>query len=209
MEDGSQLTLGGASTVLADLSETKRTVQLTSGEALFDVAHDPSRPFVVIAGDARITAIGTAFSVRHTGSRIHVAVASGIVAVTTADGRESRVCRSTDLGDRRLGRRSRTHRHSRRARPQERTTTIHRRAFTGCGCRPESLLGRSHRSRRRRRSVVDHRRGPRTRPPRLARRSRQGPAGRYYVRRRADCDSRPELNSPAKLTTSYQSCHRM
>lgn len=91
LEDGSRLTLGGASTVRADLSDNRRTVQLTSGEAFFDVAHDPSRPFVVIAGDARITAIGTAFSVRHTGSRIHVAVASGIVGVTTADGREQSI----------------------------------------------------------------------------------------------------------------------
>src|SRR5690349_20668988 len=47
-----------------DFSAKSRAVRLIAGEALFQVAKDAARPFVVAAGDARVRAIGTAFNVR-------------------------------------------------------------------------------------------------------------------------------------------------
>jgi len=45
-------------------SERRRDVRLVSGQALFKVAKDEGRPFIVSAGDRRITATGTSFDVR-------------------------------------------------------------------------------------------------------------------------------------------------
>jgi transmembrane sensor len=41
-----------------------RQVKLDRGEAWFQVAKDPQRPFVVESGPVRVRAVGTAFSVR-------------------------------------------------------------------------------------------------------------------------------------------------
>ena len=54
------------------------------GEVLFDVAHDEKRPFLVIAGDTTIRAIGTAFNVELNDRNIEVTVTDGIVEVETA-----------------------------------------------------------------------------------------------------------------------------
>ncbi len=59
--------LGAARRVIRDClreqRDTRRTVRLLRGRAFFDVARDPDRPFTVEAGDARVTALGTAFAV--------------------------------------------------------------------------------------------------------------------------------------------------
>src|SRR5690606_39067575 len=52
------------------------------GEAMFNVAHDPSRPFIVMAGDEEIRAIGTKFSVRYEGTRVRVTLLEGRVQVS-------------------------------------------------------------------------------------------------------------------------------
>ena len=54
---------------------------LDRGEALFHVAHDRQRPFVVVAGRGAITAIGTAFNVRRDDDRVVVSVTEGKVTV--------------------------------------------------------------------------------------------------------------------------------
>jgi transmembrane sensor len=64
MNDGSRITLNTDSRIRVAVSETERRVNLEQGEAFFDVAKDPKRPFVVNAGKQRIVAVGTAFSVR-------------------------------------------------------------------------------------------------------------------------------------------------
>lgn len=64
LEDGSRITLNTASKVEIHYSAARRDVLLLDGQALFRVAKDSSRPFVVAAGDRLITAIGTAFDVR-------------------------------------------------------------------------------------------------------------------------------------------------
>ncbi len=81
LKDGSSMTLNTASTVRVSLSAKERRVQLESGEAFFDVAKDPVRPFVVEAGNRRVVAVGTRFSVRRDGEELHVVVTDGKVRV--------------------------------------------------------------------------------------------------------------------------------
>lgn len=64
LNDGSNITLNTASAVRVDLTPAERRVELERGEAFFVVAKDPSRPFVVRAGNKRVVAVGTQFSVR-------------------------------------------------------------------------------------------------------------------------------------------------
>jgi transmembrane sensor len=56
-------------------------VELNHGEAFFEVAKDPTRPFVVKAGHARVIAVGTQFSVRREGDQVDVVVIEGHVRV--------------------------------------------------------------------------------------------------------------------------------
>jgi transmembrane sensor len=81
LPDGSQLSLGAKSLLVIHFVAQERSVALERGEAFFEVARDKERPFVVRAGGAMITAIGTAFNVRKTGGRVLVAVSEGIVMV--------------------------------------------------------------------------------------------------------------------------------
>ncbi len=64
LSDRSRLTLNTASRAKVRYSARRRSVDLIAGEALFEVAHDAARPFVVSTTAARFTAIGTAFNVR-------------------------------------------------------------------------------------------------------------------------------------------------
>jgi transmembrane sensor len=88
LEDGSTVALGGDSAVALDFDRQQRKITLTRGEAFFDVAQEPSRPFVVQANGTAVTAVGTAFNVRKAGQRlVVVAVSEGAVNVgaTPAD----------------------------------------------------------------------------------------------------------------------------
>ncbi|WP_411033688.1 FecR family protein [Shinella sp. BYT-45] len=64
LPDGSRMTLNTASAVSVDFEGTKRSIALLQGEAYFDVAHDPARPFTVAAAFSEVEVKGTAFSVR-------------------------------------------------------------------------------------------------------------------------------------------------
>ena len=85
LTDGSKVTLGAKTEIAVQYGKCMRTILLNSGEALFDVAHDPKCPFIVIAGDGAITAVGTEFSVRRTLDRVTVQVAEGAVNVQPRD----------------------------------------------------------------------------------------------------------------------------
>jgi ferric-dicitrate binding protein FerR (iron transport regulator) len=85
LTDGSKVTLGAKTEIAVQYGQCRRTILLNSGEALFDVAHDPQCPFIVIAGDGAITAVGTEFSVRRTLDRVTVQVAEGAVNVQPRD----------------------------------------------------------------------------------------------------------------------------
>jgi transmembrane sensor len=82
LPDGSGLTLGARSTVAIDFKGAPRKVELREGEAFFTVKHDKARPFVVHAGGLDVVAVGTAFDVLRTGSRVAVTVQEGTVEVS-------------------------------------------------------------------------------------------------------------------------------
>ncbi|WP_260928241.1 FecR family protein [Novosphingobium sp. 9] len=63
LPDGSTVLLDAASSVSIDFSGRTRRIALDGGAARFDVRHDPARPFEVHVPDARMTALGTRFSV--------------------------------------------------------------------------------------------------------------------------------------------------
>jgi transmembrane sensor len=83
LPDGSVMTLDSATSVAVKFSEHTRELKLIDGEALFDVAKNASRPFIVFAGDTKIRAVGTSFSVRRiAGHPTTVLVREGVVEVT-------------------------------------------------------------------------------------------------------------------------------
>lgn len=86
LADGSQVSIGASSTVAVQLKEDVRLIQLNEGEAFFKVQHEPTRPFVVDAGELTVTAIGTAFNVRKVADSIAVSVTEGRTRVARPDG---------------------------------------------------------------------------------------------------------------------------
>lgn len=85
LSDGSTLTLNTASTVDVAFTAKARHLRLVRGEALFEVAHDPSKPFLVEAGAARFRALGTAFNVRVRPDVVELTVTQGVVAVVAGE----------------------------------------------------------------------------------------------------------------------------
>jgi transmembrane sensor len=83
LDDGSRIALNSNSQIRIEFTAGKRTVRLLHGEAFFEVAHNKERPFVVIAGDNQVTAVGTAFEVRYEPYRIEVTLVEGKVNVTS------------------------------------------------------------------------------------------------------------------------------
>ena len=81
LADGSQVQLNTATRLRASIERDTRTVWLESGEAYFEVTHQAGRPFVVHAGDRRVTVLGTKFSVRRLGAEVKVTVLEGRVRV--------------------------------------------------------------------------------------------------------------------------------
>lgn len=89
LADGSRATLASATGIEVRLSARARDVALTSGEAIFEVAKDPRRPFSVAADGYRAVAVGTRFSVRRDVAALRVVVTEGTVRLDTpasADG---------------------------------------------------------------------------------------------------------------------------
>jgi transmembrane sensor len=84
LRDGSQITLNTASKIRVALTESERHIELQSGEAFFSVAKDPTRPFVVEAGNRRVVAVGTQFSVRRNADDVQVIVTEGKVRLETS-----------------------------------------------------------------------------------------------------------------------------
>ncbi len=88
LADGSRATLASASGIDVRLSQRARDIDLTAGEAIFDVAKDRQRPFTVAADGYRAVAVGTRFSVRRDRADLRVVVTEGTVRLDSppADG---------------------------------------------------------------------------------------------------------------------------
>jgi transmembrane sensor len=82
--------LNTATEVHVALSGTEREIELSRGEAFFEVAKDSKRPFVVNAGKKRVIAVGTQFSVLRDGDEIRVVVSEGTVRIEDRPGIASR-----------------------------------------------------------------------------------------------------------------------
>lgn len=86
--DGSRIELNTRTHLVVRMAaQGERDVDLLDGEAMFDVAHDASRPFVIRAGSGKVTVTGTRFDVHRTPSRTQVIVESGSVIVQGSDGK--------------------------------------------------------------------------------------------------------------------------
>ena len=82
LSDGSLVTLNTDSKLLVHYSKTRRQIQLLQGEALFDVAKNKKRPFVVMAGDTQVRAVGTSFTVKLLPEQpVQVLVREGVVEI--------------------------------------------------------------------------------------------------------------------------------
>jgi transmembrane sensor len=81
LEDGSRIHLNSSSTVDVRFSRQQREVRLIEGEGLFDVTHDPGRPFVVQVPGSKVVAVGTRFNVYFVNDELAVTVLEGKVMV--------------------------------------------------------------------------------------------------------------------------------
>lgn len=79
LEDGSIAAINTDSALEVVMRPRLRQVRLKHGEAWFQVAKDRARPFVVAAGDVRVRAVGTAFSVRRLADGAEIQVTEGTV----------------------------------------------------------------------------------------------------------------------------------
>jgi transmembrane sensor len=86
LPDGSLVTLNTNSRIHLAVTGTERKVELERGEAFFEVAKDPNRPFVVSVGNKRVIAVGTKFSVLREANDVRIVVTEGTVRVETALG---------------------------------------------------------------------------------------------------------------------------
>lgn len=89
LADGSVLHLNTGTEISVAMAASERQVRFDHGEALFEVAKDPSRPFIITSGDQTIRVVGTVFNVlRHQG-KVAVTVAEGIVRVAPVKGSDA------------------------------------------------------------------------------------------------------------------------
>lgn len=81
LADGSRVSLAPRSSLDVRLGAGRRDADLLEGEAFFEVAADPDRPFVVAAAGMEVAVVGTAFDVRVSRTTVAVAVRNGLVDV--------------------------------------------------------------------------------------------------------------------------------
>lgn len=92
LSDGSLAAVNTQTKLAVRIEPAVRRIALDEGEAWFQVAKDRTRPFIVEAGEVRVKAVGTAFSVHRTGDGADVQVTEGVVEVWTV-GNEANVRR--------------------------------------------------------------------------------------------------------------------
>src|ERR1700733_5553527 len=82
LADGSVVDLAPGSELVVRYHSHERLVALNHGEALFHVAKNPTRPFIVQAAATRVRAVGTVFNVERGDRGVSVTVVEGRVAVS-------------------------------------------------------------------------------------------------------------------------------
>lgn len=99
LPDKSVASLNSGSHVEVRMTSKLRRVVLVEGEAWFEVAKNPEKPFVVEAGDVRVRAVGTAFSVRRRDGGADVLVTEGVVEAWSEGGSAGGPRRRLSAGD--------------------------------------------------------------------------------------------------------------
>jgi transmembrane sensor len=79
LDDGTLVELNHGAQLAVAFTAAERRIRLERGEALFTVARNPARPFVVAAGGVTVRAVGTAFNVRLGAADVEVLVTEGRV----------------------------------------------------------------------------------------------------------------------------------
>lgn len=86
LSDGSVVTINTNSRIEVDYTDNQREISLIRGQGYFDVAEDINRPFVVVAGETRVVALGTVFDVRFDDqNEVQVTLVEGKVQVDDAN----------------------------------------------------------------------------------------------------------------------------
>jgi transmembrane sensor len=86
LNDGSVVFLNTNSEMIVRYSKSQRNIELARGEALFDVAKNKARPFIVKTGTTQVRAVGTSFSVKVLANQpVQVLVREGVVEVKRQD----------------------------------------------------------------------------------------------------------------------------
>jgi transmembrane sensor len=85
LADGSRVEMNSCTRLRVRLTARERTIELLQGQALFDVAKNPSRPFTVVSGGVQVRAIGTQFDVDRRKRATVVTVLEGRVTVSEKD----------------------------------------------------------------------------------------------------------------------------
>ncbi len=83
LADGSLVILNTNTQIKVDYNNEYRNIRLLQGEAHFTVAKNPLRPFRVYAGNGRVQAVGTAFSVYLRDDSVDVTVTEGKVVLAS------------------------------------------------------------------------------------------------------------------------------
>src|SRR5204863_2251084 len=81
LADGSHVRLNAGSRLEVRLGRRARRVEMADGEAVFDVTHDPGRPFLIDTGDREVRVVGTQFDLRQRGDAFALTVRRGLVEV--------------------------------------------------------------------------------------------------------------------------------
>jgi len=93
LADRSALVLAADSVVAVKYTGTARILNVERGEAYFEVKHNAQRPFIVNAGDVRVTAVGTAFNVQRDSDQVVVTVTEGAVRSSASARRARGACK--------------------------------------------------------------------------------------------------------------------
>jgi len=86
LSDGSSITAAPYTKLRHDIGDKQRVITLAQGLAIFRVAKDPSRPFLVEAGGIVVQATGTQFTVERRQDRVTVTMTEGSVVVRPSEG---------------------------------------------------------------------------------------------------------------------------
>ncbi|NIF82518.1 iron dicitrate transport regulator FecR [Comamonas sp. Tr-654] len=89
LPDGSELAMDTDTQAQVTMYRDRREVRIADGQIMFSVAADPKKPFHVLAGPARVTVLGTRFSVRYRNQgadagAVNVSVEKGHVQVASS-----------------------------------------------------------------------------------------------------------------------------